>query len=171
MSIFNKSISSKNSSRSLICDESPQTPTDRTQYNRRKSRELCLQSLFQVEYESKGSMHLEKAPVLVMDQLLAHFEIDISAKDYALILFEGVLKEQTTIDSMLSAQSDRWKIERMSVVDRNVLRIAIFELKYLSDDVPRNVAINEAIEVSKKYGSSESGSFVNGILDQINRLQ
>lgn len=86
--------------------------------------------------------------------------------DFAAELVKGVTENRSAIDELLTAKSKNWSLVRMARVDLCILRIAIFELLYRSD-IPKNVTINEAIEVAKKFGTEESPSFVNGILDEI----
>jgi N utilization substance protein B len=93
-------------------------------------------------------------------------EISPDAKPFAEQLAQGVLVHLTELDELLQRVTDHWSVDRMAVVDRNVLRCALFELLYL-DDIPAKVTINEAIEIAKRFGSEESGAFVNGILDRI----
>lgn len=78
----------------------------------------------------------------------------------------GVLKNKDRIDEVIERYSSNWKIKRMACVDRNVLRLAVYELLYCAD-IPAKVTINEAIDIGKKFGTSESGAFINGILDSI----
>jgi N utilization substance protein B len=80
---------------------------------------------------------------------------------------QGVQSHKEKIDQILQSSSNHWKIDRMSTVDRNILRIATFEMHFASEPVKPSITINEAIEISKKYGTSESSSFVNGLLDQV----
>lgn len=87
--------------------------------------------------------------------------------DYSLKLIQGIDKNQEEIDTIIQKFSTNWKLERMSHVDRNILRVAIFEM--MGKDIPKNVCINEAIEIAKKFGSQDSGNFVNGLLDQISK--
>jgi len=81
-------------------------------------------------------------------------------------LVTGVLQHKAHIDSVIERYADNWKIKRMAGVDRNVLRLAVFELLYCAD-IPAKVTINEAIDIGKKYGTPESGSFINGIIDSV----
>ncbi len=85
---------------------------------------------------------------------------------YARTLLEGSLVNQESIDSLIDEQAENWRLERMPVVDRNVLRLAVYELRH-QPDVPAVVVIDEAIELAKKFGSEQSGRFVNGILDAL----
>ena len=85
---------------------------------------------------------------------------------FARELVDGVLSRQKEIDEKIESHSLNWRLHRMSAIDRNILRIAVFELLYL-DDIPPKVSINEAIEIAKTYGDKNSPAFVNGILDQV----
>ena len=128
--------------------------------SRTKARECALQALYQLD-TSGGSA----ADVLA--GLWAHFEpVDDDTKTFAEALVRGAQREQTVIDELIQRASTNWKIERMARVDRNILRLAVYEILKRSD-VPVKVTLNEAIELSKKYGSEESSAFVNGILDRI----
>ena len=83
-------------------------------------------------------------------------------------LVDGALGKKGVIDPIIEQYSSNWKLSRMSCVDRNILRIAVFELLYC-DDIPFKVSINEAVDIGKKFGTEESGSFINGILDSIRK--
>lgn len=128
---------------------------------RRQSRELALQILFQTEF----------APKISPSEFMQVFEesFDRETLDYAEDLIDGVIEHKTAIDSKIQAASRHWKVERMAGVDRNMLRIAVFELKFATNPLKENIVIDEAVEIAKKYGTSESGAFVNGVLDQIAR--
>ncbi len=129
---------------------------------RRQSRELALQVLFQIEF----------APQVSYQTLLEVFETDLD-KDvmaYADELITGVKTNKEAIDSKIQASSAHWKVERMATIDRNILRIAVYEMKFAANPLKENIVINEAVEVAKKYGTSESGGFVNGLLDQISKV-
>lgn len=97
-------------------------------------------------------------------------EPDPEVKSYAEKLIKGVDGNLETIDSKITHYATNWQLKRMAVIDRNVLRLGVFEL-CLSPDIPPKVAINEAIELAKKYGDLESGKFVNGILDKIHKTE
>ncbi len=94
---------------------------------------------------------------------------DREVYDYALSLIQGITKHQSEIDTLIQKFSTNWKLDRMSHVDRNILRIAVYEMTHSVLDVPKNVSINEAIEIAKKFGAKDSGMFVNGLLDQISK--
>jgi N utilization substance protein B len=97
---------------------------------------------------------------------LDHFPPPEHAGAFFLDLVKGVMQTMSEIDALIESASDNWKLSRMSCVDRNVMRIAVYELKY-RNDIPPKVAMNEAIDVGKKYGTEDSGAFINGILDSI----
>ena len=94
---------------------------------------------------------------------------DADARAYAERLVRGVGQNQEAIDAKISSISANWRLERMSVVDRNLLRLATFEMLFMDDEVPRRVALNEVIELAKQFGTKESSSFVNGIADRIGK--
>lgn len=130
---------------------------------RRQAREQALQLLYQVDL---GERSLDDAIALFWED-----ETDPTASDvveFARILARGATAQQARVDELISDASINWKIRRMSLVDRNILRLAVFEFVAL-DDVPAMVSINEAIELGKRFGTSDSGSFINGILDRIAR--
>lgn len=89
---------------------------------------------------------------------------------FADILVKGVGDNLERIDAVITKHATNWRLDRMAIIDRNILRFASFELLFLKD-VPPKVSINEAIEIAKKYGSMDSGKFVNGILDNINKTE
>lgn len=128
---------------------------------RRPARELALQALFQAEFS---------APAPLASFLgLYEEKFPSDALEYAQGLVEGVLKHKAEIDSLIQANSRHWKIERIALVEKNIIRVGIFEMKYSGEPLKPSIAIDEAVEIAKKYGSTEAGSFVNGILDQISR--
>lgn len=128
---------------------------------RRQSREIALQILFQVEY----------APQISFENLLALFDEkkDLGIIKYADQIVHGVLAHKVEIDKKIQEASRHWKIERMGGVDRNILRSAVYEMFYAAELIEPKIAINEAIEIAKIYGSQESAAFVNGLLDQVVR--
>ena len=99
--------------------------------------------------------------------VLAHFEeADEATERFADELVRGVQSERPQIDALIQTSSTHWKLERMARVDRNILRLAVYEILRRAD-VPVRVTLNEAVELGKKYGSEESSAFVNGVLDRI----
>lgn len=128
---------------------------------RRKSREITLRMLYQMETNSE-------TPGVALNRYCEIFPYHENIVDYARVILEGVTKERSVIDSHITDACDHWKIGRLSFVDRNILRIGIYEMLF-SPDVPPKVAIDESIELAKKYGNENSSDFVNGVLDRIFR--
>ncbi|MFO1464800.1 MAG: transcription antitermination factor NusB [bacterium] len=139
--------------------------------NRRKAREVSLQLLYETELAHKSGREVTdrflKDPYCL---LLEGSDLGEAAlgevKDFTRQITEGVTNNVREIDQLIEGHSTHWKVSRMASVDRNILRMAVFELLYCQD-IPASVTINEAIEIAKKYGTEESGAFVNGILDHI----
>ena len=127
--------------------------------SRTRGRELALQFLYQVDL--RGASTLSER-----DTFLRTEEKDKEARNFAEARIEGVLGCQAELDRTIQEVAQNWDISRMAVIDRNVLRIATFELLYCKD-IPPKVAINEAIEIGKRFSTSNSGAFINGILDKI----
>lgn len=129
--------------------------------SRRLARECALQILYQLDMSNAS----------VCEVMLHYWDenpSDDETQGFAKSLVEGVLSEKENIDKILSEHSTNWKLSRMASVDKNVLRMATFELIHLRD-IPVKVTINEAVEIAKRYGTLESGAFVNGVLDNIAR--
>ena len=108
------------------------------------------------------------APAEVYPHFWKEHDAEIEVKEFAQGLVDGVMKEREALDRIIAGSVDNWRIERMAVVDRNILRVAVYELAWLPD-TPSVVVLDEAIEVGKKYGSEQSGSFINGILDAVRK--
>ena len=126
---------------------------------RRKSRELALQALYQGEQAGQNGL-------LVFEEFCAHFQVNKKSIPYAKKLLDGVQEKADVINQLISKYAENWRLERMSVIDRNILRLAVYEVHY-QDDVPISVAINEAVEIAKRYSTDDSGPFINGILDSM----
>ena len=126
---------------------------------RRKSREFALQVLYQLEITKQGALQ-------AMVQLRENFSPEEGEDEFAKRIVLGVMEHRQEIDRLIEERSENWRLDRMTIIDRNILRIAIFELLYCGD-IPPKVTLNEAIDLGKRYGSEESGSFINGILDRI----
>ena len=105
-------------------------------------------------------------PVEMLERFCRCFPVSKNAESFFNKLVEGVLAGKQQIDAIIVRYSNNWKISRMPCVDRNIMRIAVFELIYC-EDIPSTVSINEAIDVGKKFGTDDSGAFINGILDGI----
>ncbi|MDK1022295.1 MAG: transcription antitermination factor NusB [Candidatus Hydrogenedentes bacterium] len=126
---------------------------------RRKARCRALEFLFGLEF-TKGDWRV------TLDAFWKTFETRQSVRDYAETLVAGVLEDLSVLDEDIDASLKGWTPERVGRIERNVLRVAIFEMGSI-DDVPPKVAINEAIELAKSYGSDESPGFVNAVLDRV----
>ena len=128
---------------------------------RRVSREVSLKVLFQVDL-----VHAN------IEEALKHaFENDKysdEVKEFALTLVKGVMSNLAEIDKVIKNYTNNWSLDRITNIDRSILRIAIYEILYLSN-IPKSVSINEAVELAKKYGTKSSFSFVNGVLGRINK--
>jgi transcription antitermination protein NusB len=136
---------------------------------RRRSREIALQILHQVDAGGEPFVEADVAISRYFEHLSEPDEDSgaIASIDRPLIeeLVRGVCAHRAEIDDLLTNLSRNWRLERMAVVERNVIRVALFELKY-STSVPVNVVLNEAVELAKRYGTSEGAAFVNGLLDR-----
>ncbi|MBU0988352.1 MAG: transcription antitermination factor NusB [Proteobacteria bacterium] len=130
--------------------------------NRRRSRELALQALFYMDMIRNDAMDV------LLDRFCEHFKPSSQALPFFLELVKGVMRSRLEIDAVIERFSSNWKLGRMPCVDRNIMRIAVYELIYCHD-IPYKVSINEAIDIGKKFGTEESGSFINGILDSIRK--
>ncbi len=127
---------------------------------RTRARECALQALYQLD--SGGG-----DPQGAVRAVLAHFEeADKETERFADELVRGVQSEKAAIDALIQKSSNNWKLDRMARVDRNILRLAVYEILRRAD-VPVRVTLNEAIELGKKFGSEESSAFVNGVLDRV----
>ena len=126
---------------------------------RRSGREAALQMLFQLEASSERASR-------VIELFWRSFEADPEGRPYADEIVGGVEARHADVDKLITAASNNWRLERMSRVDRNLLRMSAWEL-LAKKDVPRAVVIDEAVELAKSYGTEDSSAFVNGVLDRI----
>jgi N utilization substance protein B len=129
---------------------------------RRKAREVALQFLYQLDLTGDDDAGAQEA------EFWARHPVDEETRAFADTLVRGTKANQATIDQLLAQYTEHWDLERMAVVDRNILRSAVYEL-LLAPEVPPKVVINEAIEIAKKFGTKESSRFINGILDRIHK--
>ena len=135
--------------------------------DRRQARELALQALFFFDMDKSDPDQDKNLIVFCANN---EEKLTQEVKPFFLDLVKGVKENSSQIDAFLNKYSKNWRISRMPVVDRNIMRIAIFEfLKH--SDIPPSVTINEAVEIGKKYGTRDSGSFINGVLDRIKSLE
>ncbi len=132
---------------------------------RRRAREAALQFLFQEDFKLKDG-HSEENLLERFDAFCTLYQVNRKARPYAQELLEGIIKIREKIDTLIGKAASNWRLSRIAATDRNVLRLAVFEM--LSDnDIPDQVAINEAVEIAKRYGGDESPAFINGVLDAV----
>jgi N utilization substance protein B len=129
--------------------------------SRRKSRELALQALFYFDYDQGD-------PETLFPLFCENFNdmMDDEAVPFFQTLVKGVKEHQADIDQLINTCSRNWKVTRMPAVDRNIMRISVFEF-LKCPDIPSSVTINEAVEIGKRFGSRESAPFINGVLDRV----
>ncbi len=128
---------------------------------RRKARECALQMLFAADF-------VKNSGLFSIDDYwheLGDTEFDDKTRDFANNLVQGTLDHSAAIDDTIRTRAEHWRIERMAVVDRNVLRLAVYE--FLHEDTPHTVVINEALEIARRFSTFEATQFINGILDAI----
>ncbi|MFH1645504.1 MAG: transcription antitermination factor NusB [Candidatus Omnitrophota bacterium] len=134
---------------------------------RTKSREIALKILYQADL-------LEDEPKNLIAEFMHYLSLDENEslspaiKEFAIALVEGTLSKKEEIDGIITSFAKNWQLNRMAVIDRNIMRMASYELLYM-DDIPPKVSINEAVELAKKFGDVDSGKFVNGILDKVSK--
>jgi N utilization substance protein B len=124
---------------------------------RRKGRELALQVLYQLAMSGEMS---EQG----LHSFAESFDVSPKARQFAWNLVRGVREEQSAIDAQVESAAENWKLERLAQIDATVIRIAVYEMMH---GLPMEIAINEAVEVARRYGTTESAAFVNGVLDAV----
>jgi N utilization substance protein B len=127
---------------------------------RRKAREIALQVLYSLNFVNIDTQD-------ALDLFWGNFVAPKAAKEFAAFLVQGTCEHKEELDKLIADCSDNWSLGRMSRVDINILRLAVFEFLYC-DDIPPKVTLNEAVDLGKTFGSENSGSFINGILDTLN---
>jgi N utilization substance protein B len=130
---------------------------------RRKAREYALQFLFQLDFLDK------KIDSRDFEEFWSEKKEGKEIKEFAEGLVRGTLENLSEIDQMIERVTDNWLLKRMAAVDRNILRFAAYEIIF-KKDIPSAVTINEAIEIAKKYSSTEAASFLNGVLDRLAKV-
>jgi transcription antitermination protein NusB len=123
---------------------------------RRTARERALQALFQIDVSNTD-------PASAIEHVLE----GESGDDYLTRLVLGVVEQKEEIDQLIKGNLEKWSIDRLATVDRNLIRIAVFELKFNDNEVPKNVILDEAIEIAKIYGDDQSSRFINGVLSKV----
>jgi N utilization substance protein B len=128
-------------------------------HQRRKAREVALQVLYALDVQ-------KTAPDEAVTLFWGNFDAPEEAQQFSSLLIEGAWSHREQIDALISGSSENWSMGRMARVDKSILRMAVFEMLYCPD-IPPKVTLNEAIDLGKVYGSENSGSFINGILDAL----
>jgi len=131
--------------------------------NRHLSRTMAMQALFEWDFHGKSS---KEDALARLEYNLREFAPKFEDEGFSKLIVEGVMDHVEEIDKLISTYATDWPIEQITLVDRNILRIGVFELGH-NKDIPSKVAINEAIEIAKKFGGESSGKFVNGVLGAI----
>jgi transcription antitermination protein NusB len=129
--------------------------------SRRKARELALQMLFQWELGQHTPQH-------VIATFLRSQRTDPEEEGFARSLFEGTVSEVESLNRMIQERAEHWRLERMAAVDRNVIRLALYELLHYGETPPA-VVINEALELARRFSTADSVEFVNGVLDAVRK--
>lgn len=131
--------------------------------NRHLGRIVALQSLYEYEFRTQAGDGSAESDEIVARNL-ERYEAMIDDKQFIVDLVHGVLKSQSELDEKIQPMAPDWPIEQIARIDRNILRMGLYELLHLQDIVPPKVAINEAVELAKAFGSDNSSKFVNGVL-------
>lgn len=134
--------------------------------NRHLLRTIAMQTLYQWDFYGKDSKNIDKYIIENIEKFASNTTKE--DRQYIVDSVRGVIKKSTYIDKLIEKTAPEWPIDQITMVDRNVLRLGIYELKY-AEDIPPKVAINEAIELGKAFGGKSSGKFVNGVLGTIFR--
>lgn len=129
---------------------------------RRKAREFALKALYEWDFDH------DKGLLQTADRLQKENDLEVDVMHFLSPLLEAFAQNHEVIDSAIEEYSSHWKLSRMASVDRNILRLGVAEIIFFAD-VPRSVSINEYLEIAKKFGTEESSSFINGILDKIKK--
>ena len=132
--------------------------------NRHLARSLVMQTLFEWDFNNKNNNSLPN----IIERNLKEFGYGLNEEiDFIKNMVDGVAKNIEEIDELIQKFAPQWPIDQITIIDRNVLRIGVYELKFRNEGVPPKVAINEAIELAKNFGGPSSGKFVNGVLGAI----
>ncbi len=149
--------------------------------SRRQARELVVQALFHLDFNSMEEVGNEAdGQAMALDMAVEEFAAELSPQEqkeqfskkdkaFADALLQGARENIEKIDELLSQNSKDWKVSRMASIDRNILRLAIYELFFAPEKLQPGIIINEAVELAKKYGTDDSGRFVNGILGSLSK--
>lgn len=134
---------------------------------RRKSREAALQFLFQEDFKLEGG-HLEENLIERFDAFCTLYQVNRKARPYAQEVLQGIVRVRGEIDALISECASNWRLPRIAATDRNILRLAVYEM-ITENDIPDQVAINEAVEIAKRFAGDDSPSFINGVLDAVRK--
>ncbi len=134
---------------------------------RRKSREAALQFLFQEDFRLADG-HSEENLSERFDAFCTLYQVNRKARPYALELLEGMVEMRGEVDALISKSASNWRLSRIAATDRNILRLAVYEMM-MENDVPDQVAINEAVEIAKRFAGDDSPAFINGVLDAVRK--
>ena len=134
---------------------------------RRKAREAALQYLFQEDFGLADEFEEESFEER-FEQFCVLYQVNRKARPYMKTLLKGIGVNQEVVDTLITESAKNWRLERLAVTDRSLLRIAVYEMQF-AEEVPTQVAINEAVEIAKRFGGDESPAFINGILDAVGR--
>ena len=132
---------------------------------RRKAREAALQFLFQDDFKLEEEIGVEALEDRFSSFCII-YQVNRQARPYAYKLLEGISENREQVDELIAKAASNWRLSRLAATDRNILRLSAFEMMN-DNDVPDHVAINEAVEIAKRFGSEESPSFINGVLDAV----
>lgn len=133
--------------------------------SRQRSRQAALQVLYAVEFDNADGVTVDT----VFDSICEHFELPEGARVFAKELVAGVCSHRAEIDDLIGQHATHWRLERMAAVDRNILRIGVYELGIAG--MPMEIAVDEAVLLAQRFGGDRSGSFINGVLDSVGRAQ
>jgi N utilization substance protein B len=139
--------------------------------SRHRAREVALQILYgyDISWTTQGTPPPQgQGLIQALQKHFQHFQVAEPLREFAAELVAGTLTTLPELDSLLEKHAVNWKVERMSSIDRTLLRMAIYEMKHFPD-IPHNVTLDEAIELGKQFGTTESFSFINGILDSVRK--
>jgi transcription antitermination protein NusB len=135
---------------------------------KRQARECALQILYPLDMLRKDAAPAENGVGEAIERFFENFDADPRARERAEAIVHGVLERRSRIDEVIGAHSPRWRIDRMALVDRNVLRLCVHELLF-DLETPARVVIDEGVEIAKRFGAEQSAAFVNGVLDSAAR--
>ena len=130
---------------------------------RSRARELALMALYQIDITRETALE-------ALNDFWEGHKAEAEVREFASKVVAGTIQNLKKIDEIISRSADNWEIHRMATVDRNILRLSTYELLFL-EEIPPKVSINEAVDLAKKFGDTESSRFVNGILDRISKTE